>query len=178
MEFGVTKQALGFDWVWRAGAEAFPARIWRRGARVGLVGGNSRRAGTQETDVRAQMSVGLSGPACHRRHKFCRLRCDGHEPARGPLMSVRLRRARVRLCARLAARGRQAGIEERAVQAFCGCGLDFWGPPYDWLVRTATSVRGIRFSFSLQGKEDAATALCGDATVEDARCPATAAVEI
>ena len=63
----------------------FPARIWRRGARVGLVGGKKPTCGP-----RCQ-SVGLSRPNMSQKAQgFCR-----HEPARGPLMSVRRRRVLV-----------------------------------------------------------------------------------
>jgi hypothetical protein len=135
----------------------FPARIWRRGARVGLVGGKKPTCGP-----RCQ-SVGLSAQHVTEGTRILPSRAGTWAPD----VSATSARARVRLGAR------QAGIEERAVQAFGGCGLDFlrgwrgllgWGgrAPYDWLVRTATSVRGIRFSFfraAVQGKEDAATAI-------------------
>jgi hypothetical protein len=131
------RKCLGLDWVWRAGAEAFPARIWRRGARVGLVGG---------TPAAPEPKKPTRWPRCQSAIECTRI-----------LPSALRAGTWVLDVSATAARARQAGIEEeRAVQAFCGCGLwegvGFSGALYDWLVRTATSVRGIRFSFFLAGE--------------------------
>lgn len=101
--------------------------------------------------------------------EFCRLRC---EPARGSLMSVRRRRVRGRresrrsvLCKPFA-----VAVFGRAWVFRGRCMIGWSGLPRQCEAFDSRS--------SLQGKKAAAAALSGDTTVEGARCPATAAVEI
>lgn len=161
------RKCLGLDWVWRAGAEAFPARIWRRGERrVGLVGG---------TPAAPEPKKPTRWPRCQSAIECTRI-----------LPSALRAGTWVLDVSATAARARQAGIEEEP-GACCAsllrlrslggrgffrgrCMIGWSGLPRQCEAFDSRS--------SLQGKKAAAAALSGDTTVEGARCPATAAVEI